>query len=243
MPHAAQSGASRILVQARPSCLQVQQSAAFRDLRSPYTAGMAAEDIDLQLFMSLADEAGGPADGEGPAAQLEEDDIFLQLAEAANAEGEVADEGGSGGNSPPGGGSQRAATSSGGGPRLSWAAKAAAVGSAGAVPPGYQPRQAVLLPPGAIPRSAAAPALLLPGQQPGGGGGGGRVAIFGAAPKGGAASGAGAGGAAAGSFTDVGQGSLVERYAGLKVPAAACQLPACLPAPSLRQHPVQLPAR
>ena len=103
-----------------------------------------------------------------------------------------------------------------GGPRLSWAARAAAAGAAGAVPPGHQPRHAVLLPPGAIPRSAPPPQLLQPGStpatvpRPG-------VAIFGAAPQRVGAASGGGGSATAGGFTDVGQGTLVERYAGLKV--------------------------
>ncbi|KAL4855109.1 hypothetical protein ACK3TF_004331 [Chlorella vulgaris] len=99
-----------------------------------------------------------------------------------------------------------------GGPRLSWAAKAAAAGSAGAAAPGHQPRHAVLLPPGSIPCAPMSHALALPSSQPSSGGG--HVAIFGAA----AGSGSKAGGAAAaGGFSDVGQGSLVERYAGLKI--------------------------
>ncbi|PSC68556.1 MCM10-like protein [Micractinium conductrix] len=103
-----------------------------------------------------------------------------------------------------------------GGPRLSWAARAAAAGAAGAVPPGHQPRHAVLLPPGAIPRSAPPPQLLQPGStpatvpRPG-------VAIFGAAPQRVGAASGGGGSATAGGFTDVGQGTLVERYAGLKI--------------------------
>jgi hypothetical protein len=136
----------------------------------------------------------------------EGDDIFMHLAAVM---GDEDDEDEHSEPAPPlaPGGKQPA-----GGPRLSWAAKAAAAGSAGAVAPGHQPRHAVLLPPGSIPCAPMSHALVLPSSQPSSGGG--HVAIFGAA----AGSGSKAGGsAAAGGFSDVGQGSLVERYAGLKV--------------------------
>lgn len=147
------------------------------------------------------------------AAPLEEgDDVFLELAAAMEAEEEE-----DGAEEPPPTASQRSSGamgggSSAGGPRLSWAARAAAAGSAGAVPPGHQPRQAVLLPPGSIPCAPTAP-LLLPASQPAAAAGGSGVVVFGS--RGGVAGGS-TGAAAAGTFSDVGQGSLVERYAGLK---------------------------
>ena len=119
-----------------------------RPAAPPFSPGNMAttEDADLALFLELAEESGDDGDEAGPsqrqppvnreaadapaasthnAVQLTEgDDIFAQAAR-------------------------------GGHPRLSasWADKAGACGAAGAVPAGYQPRQAVKLPPGAIPRS------------------------------------------------------------------------------------------
>lgn len=133
---------------------------------------------------------------------LEEGDDILALAEAM---GDDEEDGGADG----GGGSAAAASH---GPRLSWAAKAAAAGTAGAVPLDHRPRQAVLLPPGAIPRTAPPPPSALMPPPPAGGQRG--VAVFGAPAA--APSGSGAG-VAKGGFADMGQGSLVERYAGLKV--------------------------
>lgn len=135
----------------------------------------------------------------------EGDDIFMHLAAVM---GDEDDEDEHSEPAPPlaPGGKQPAD-----GPRLSWAAKAAAAGSAGAVAPGHQPRHAVLLPPGSIPCAPMSHALALPSSQPSAGG---HVAIFGAAAGVGSKAG---GSAAAGGFSDVGQGSLVERYAGLKV--------------------------
>lgn len=166
---------------------------------------------------AAAGQPGAAAAALAPAvlAGLEEgcdDDLFMQLAAAAEEEDDAGDRGGSGGGS--GTASQPSKTSSAGGPRLSWAAKAASAGIAGAVPPGHQPRQAVVLAPGSIPRVAPPPpsALLPPSSQAAPSSRG--VATFGAP----APSKAAAGGAAAkGGFADIGQGTLVERYAGLKV--------------------------
>lgn len=201
--------------------------------------GVQLEDEDLFLQLAQAAEQEG---AKAPAAALEEgDDIFLQLAEAAEADD---DDGGATAGGSGGGGSHsqlsggNTAKSSGGGPRLSWAATAAAAGAAGAVQPGHKARKVVLLAPGSIPCSTAPPpSVLLPPAAVGLPSRG--VATFGAAfGAASAPSGSAAGAAGKGGFADVGQGSLVERYAGLKVGVekrmdgvAACTcLPACLPA-------------
>ncbi|KAL4421928.1 hypothetical protein ABPG77_005212 [Micractinium sp. CCAP 211/92] len=162
---------------------------------------MEAEDDLLLLAADACGQGDSPQPPAAPADVLEEADLFLDLAAAVDAEGEC----GSAGGSATTGRLQSAS-----GPRLSWAARTAAAGTAGAVPPGHQQRQAVLLPPGAIPRVAPPPAHVLPSQQTGAPGRG--VALFGAsqAP-------AGASGSGSSAFTDVGQGTLVERHAGLKI--------------------------
>lgn len=161
-------------------------------------------------------QPGAAAAALAPAAPaaLEEgfdEDLFMQLAAAAE-EDDAAAAGGSGG----GGGGQASKSGGSAGPRLSWAAKAATAGIAGAVPPGHKPRQAVVLAPGAIPRVAPPPptALLPPSSQASSAPTSRGVATFGAPAPSAAAAG---GTAAKGGFADVGQGSLVERYAGLKV--------------------------
>lgn len=170
-----------------------------------------------QPVSGAAGQPGAAATAPSPAAGtgLEEgcdEDLFLQLAAAAEEDDDSgAAAGGSGATA-----SQPSKSGGSSGPRLSWAAKAATAGIAGAVPPGHKPRQAVVLAPGAIPRVAPPPpsALLpLPASQAAAAPIGRGVATFGAP----AASAGGAGGAAKGGFADVGQGSLVERYAGLKV--------------------------
>ncbi|PRW60422.1 MCM10-like protein [Chlorella sorokiniana] len=162
--------------------------------------------------------AAAPAPSPAAPAGLEEgcdDDLFLQLAAAAEEDDDAGAATG-GGSGAVDASQQPSKSSSSGGPRLSWAAKTATAGI-GAVPPGRKPRQAVLLAPGAIPRVAPPPpsALLLPPASQAAAAPGSRVvATFGAQ----AGPAAAAGGAAAkGGFADVGQGSLVERYAGLKI--------------------------
>ncbi|KAL4437421.1 hypothetical protein ABPG75_004560 [Micractinium tetrahymenae] len=169
---------------------------------------MEAEDELLLLAAEACEPAAAPEPQAAPANALEDADLFLDLAAAADA----AEEGCTAADS----GSGKAVS----GPRLSWAGRAAAAGTAGALPPDHQPRQAVLLPPGAIPRVAPPPPQLVPGQQSGLPGRG--VALFGApqGPAGGMQRGIGAGSAGSGSgstFSDVGQGTLVERHAGLKI--------------------------
>lgn len=172
---------------------------------------MEAEDDLLLLAADACGQGDSPQPLAAPAEVLEEADIFLDLAAAVDAEGEC----GSAGGSATTGRLQSAS-----GPRLSWAARTAAAGTAGAVPPGHQQRQAVLLSPGAIPRVAPPLANVLPSQQTGAPGRG--VALFGAsqAPAGGSGSGSSA-------FTDVGQGTLVERHAGLKVRLPLHRLAGC----------------
>lgn len=169
---------------------------------------MEAEDDLLLLAADACEPAASPQPQLASADVLEEADLFLDLAAAADAE-----EGGGSASGPTAAGNSASATS---GPRLSWAARTAAAGAAGAVPPGHQARQAVLLPPGTIPRVAPRPALLMPGQQSGAPGRG--VSIFGATqtPVVGMQRGAGSSGSS-NAFADVGQGTLVERHAGLKV--------------------------
>jgi hypothetical protein len=144
-------------------------------------------------------------------AQLEEgDDAFLELAAALDADEDGDDQASP--TAPPGASS--GVPGGGGGNRLSWAAKAAAAGAAGAIPLGHKPRHAVLLPPGTLPCFSAYAELT--GQPAAAAEPSSKVAVFGAGPTAARNGGLGASGAGAGGFSDVGQGTLVERYAGLK---------------------------
>jgi hypothetical protein len=145
-----------------------------------------------------------PATGEaGPGLLEEGDDPFLALAAAMEADDDPATA-----LAPT---NDRRTNTDAGGQGLSWAA-AAAAGTAGAVLPGRQPRHAILLPPGEMPCAPAAANSLVPASLGGGrAGSAGKVVLFGAA------AGSGTPAANAGTFSDVGQGSLIERYAGLKV--------------------------
>ena len=174
---------------------------------------------------------GAPAAAPAGLEECGDEELFMELAAAAEADEEAG-----GGSGSGGGGASKSGPRPPAGPRLSWAAKLAAQGLAGAVPPGHQPRQAVLLAPGEIPRVAPPPPPALLAPQAAAAGSGRGVATLGSlAPAASMASSSGAAGKVG--FADVGQGTLVERYAGLKVrlrerasasacrPSALCTMP------------------